>query len=443
MIRLFQVSLPSSVVARIASEMVLILSCYVLAAYWTLEVAADIFLIDDGGIWRISLVAAVIVIGLYFNGFYTDYRTRSRMRVMEQLCVALGVALVLQALLTYGEWRVLVLPKWPMLYGSLMVLLVLPPWHILFSMVVSRAIGAQRLLFLGSPLVVRDVIEQMVERAELGLTPIGYLDSNADAPPELWGAPYLGPIEQLDSIVAARHPDRIVIGMTRDYQRLPMERLLELQDSDIEVEEATTTYEAIFRRVSAPDLLPSQLILSAEFGPRPLILRLQSWYSRLFSLVAIVVTLPVMAVVALVIKITSPGSIVLRQRRAGLGGVPFTLFKFRCEQPTVAGRWMRKLHLDSLPQLFNVLRDEMSIVGPQAERPEFIPFLEEQIPYYRQRHCVKPGLTGWAQINQQYSETLEDTIVKLEYDLYYIKNMALTLDAYIVLHTVKLMLVGR
>jgi lipopolysaccharide/colanic/teichoic acid biosynthesis glycosyltransferase len=145
----------------------------------------------------------------------------------------------------------------------------------------------------------------------------------------------------------------------------------------------------------------------------------------------------------------------------GKNGVPFTLYKFRsmrsdAEQGTGpvwakqndprvtrAGNLLRKLRLDELPQLFNVLRGEMSIVGPRPERPEFVQTLSEQIPYFRQRHCVKPGITGWAQINHRYGDTLEDAVIKLEYDLYYIKNMSPSLDAYIIFHTLKTMLLSR
>ena len=110
---------------------------------------------------------------------------------------------------------------------------------------------------------------------------------------------------------------------------------------------------------------------------------------------------------------------------------------------TPIGQWLRKLRLDELPQLFNVLGGEMSIVGPRPERPEFVAVLQEKIPYYRQRHCVKPGITGWAQINYKYGDTIEDTLVKLEYDLYYIKHQAWSLDAFIIFHTAKTMLFGR
>jgi lipopolysaccharide/colanic/teichoic acid biosynthesis glycosyltransferase len=110
---------------------------------------------------------------------------------------------------------------------------------------------------------------------------------------------------------------------------------------------------------------------------------------------------------------------------------------------TPLGKWLRRLRLDELPQFFNVLKGEMSIVGPRPERPEFVSELEKQIPNYRQRHCIKPGITGWAQVNHKYGDTLEDTIIKLEYDLYYIKNLAPALDAYIIFHTLKVMLLSR
>jgi lipopolysaccharide/colanic/teichoic acid biosynthesis glycosyltransferase len=168
-----------------------------------------------------------------------------------------------------------------------------------------------------------------------------------------------------------------------------------------------------------------------------------------------------MALVAIAVKLSSPGPALYSQRRTGKSDVPFMLYKFRSmyadaeahsgavwakkDDPriTPVGKWLRNLRLDELPQLFNVLKGDMSIVGPRPERPEFVAELERRIPYYRQRHCVKPGITGWAQINHKYGDTIEDTIVKLEYDLYYIKNLAPALDAFIIFHTAKVMLLSR
>jgi exopolysaccharide biosynthesis polyprenyl glycosylphosphotransferase len=220
-------------------------------------------------------------------------------------------------------------------------------------------------------------------------------------------------------------------------------------------------YEYVLHRVSTRDLRLSDLIFSASFGPQPHRILIQSLYSWILAALLAVVTLPVMLITAALVKLTSPGPVLLRQTRTGLNGVPFELYKFRSmyqdaeantgavwttkDDPriTPVGWWLRRLRLDELPQLFNVLRGEMALVGPRPERPEFVHLLQEQIPYYLQRHCVKPGITGWAQINHGYTDSIDDAVVKLEYDLYYIKNLAISLDLYILFHTFKTMVLGR
>jgi lipopolysaccharide/colanic/teichoic acid biosynthesis glycosyltransferase len=221
-------------------------------------------------------------------------------------------------------------------------------------------------------------------------------------------------------------------------ESLPVERLLELRLGGLEIEEASATYEMVFRRVSTRDLPPSQLIFSNEMSPRAASVTLQSAYSLVLGLVALVAMLPVMAMVALILKLTSHGPVIHRERCAGLNGTLFSVLKFRS-----TGKWLRRLRLDELPQLFNVVRGEMAIVGPRPERPEFAAVLEEKIPYYRQRLCVKPGITGWAQINEKDGGAVEDTIQKLEFDRYYIKNLSPALDAYIMFHALKTTLLGR
>jgi lipopolysaccharide/colanic/teichoic acid biosynthesis glycosyltransferase len=161
------------------------------------------------------------------------------------------------------------------------------------------------------------------------------------------------------------------------------------------------------------------------------------------------------------VKGTSPGPVFYRQRRVGMEGKVFTVYKFRSmyvdaeartgavwaskDDPRITplGRWLRKLRLDELPQFWNVVKGDMAIVGPRPERPEFVEMLAQQIPYYRQRLAVRPGITGWAQINHKYGDTELDAMIKLEYDLYYIKNLSPALDFYIIFHTIKVMLLSR
>jgi lipopolysaccharide/colanic/teichoic acid biosynthesis glycosyltransferase len=425
MIRLFKVSVPSSAVALVISEALLLFSCYVFAAWLLLDVPLVVFLFEQGGYWHTAFVTAVIMLGLYFNGLYDDYRVASRIDLIQRFCMALGIAFLLQSLVSYARWDIL-LPRWVMVYGSLIALIALPLWRMIFAAQVASSMGARKLLFLGSSPAAREIADYLGQRPELGLASIGYLEDDRGPAAGLPGAAKLGSIAQLDEVVAEQHPARVIVGM-ESPGGLPVERLLEMRLAGLEIEAASATYEAVFRRVPSLDVSPSQLIFSNEMSPPATSVTLQSAYSLVFSVAALIVTLPVMAVVALILKFTSTGPVLDRRKCAGLNGEPFTLLRFPSDQ-----KWLGKLR--GLPQLFNVLRGEMAIVGPRAERSEFIAILEEKIPFYRQRLCVKPGLTGWAQLNQKDSGAIEDTIAKLEYDRYYIKHLSLSLDAYIVFH---------
>ncbi|HEV2198725.1 MAG TPA: sugar transferase [Bryobacteraceae bacterium] len=460
MIRLFNVSVPSSVLALILSEAALVFACYVVAAYWVLDFSADIFLLEAGGLWRIALVATLIVLGLYFNDLYESFRIRSRLALLQQYCLVLGVAFLAQAILSYGRWDV-ILPKWMMVYGSFGVLLLVPAWRIIFAGAMGRAFGAQRLLFLGCSQAAREIMENLRERPELGLLPVGYLAERESGDHDPEGAPRLGTFAEFDGVVAEQHPDRVVVALRERRETLPVDRLLELRFKGVHVEDDASLYESVFGRISTRDMRPSELVFSSELGPRIGKVIFQSLYSWILGLIGILITSPLMLIVALAVRFSSPGPMLYRQTRVGRNGRLFTLYKFRSmyqdaeaatgavwavkDDPRVTpvGRWLRKMRLDELPQLFNVVKGDMSIVGPRPERPEFVEMLEQRTPYYRQRLCVKPGVTGWAQINHKYGDTIEDAITKLEYDLYYIKNMATSLDAYIVFHTVKTVLLGR
>jgi sugar transferase (PEP-CTERM system associated) len=460
MIRLFRVFVPSSVVALLVSEVILIYTCYVVATFIVLYEDPQVFLFDDNGLGRIALVVTCIIVGIYFHDLYEQLRVKSRILLFQQMGVVVGIAFLVQALLGYLRLRDLLLPTWLMIIGSAMVLVLLPAWRIFYSGVVFKATGLERVLFLGTSAVVQEIGRHFAEHPETGFTVIGYVD-NVENGVEISGGKILGPISELRQIVDGLKPDRIVVGMTERRERLPVNQLLDLRLSGIPIEDALTTYEATFGRISTRELRPSQLIFSTELGPNPGRVMLQSLYSMTIAMVGAAVMAPVMLLVAGLVRITSPGPALFRQQRVGKNDVVFTLYKFRSmyrdaeassgavwakqDDPriTPAGRWLRRLRLDELPQLFNVLKGEMSIVGPRPERPEFVTELSQRIPYYRQRHCVKPGITGWAQINHKYGDSIEDTITKLEYDLYYIKNLAPALDAFIMFHTAKVMLLSR
>jgi sugar transferase (PEP-CTERM system associated) len=463
MVKIFKVFVPVSVITLLICEAAILYGCYLGGLYlaeWFFEgptFTTEFFFTD--GLLRLSFVVATIMLGLYFNDLYETLQITSRIQLVQQVCLAVGVAFLSQAFLGYlsSGW---IVPRYTMIIGSTIVLLVIPPWRIMYITLVFKALGAERVLFLGSSPTLKEIAEGLKEKPAMGLKVIGYLDDCACDNNSLPGVPRLGTIQELNKFLDPR-PDRIVVGLTERRNRLPIHDLLELRFSGIRIEEATHLYESAFGRVCTREFRPSQLIFSEELGPRSGSETVQSVYCFLFALLLLIVTFPLMLLVALSVRLSSPGPILLRQKRVGRGDVVFTVYKFRSmyadaeartgavwatrndPRITPIGRFLRRARLDELPQLFNVLKGEMAIAGPRPERPEFVKTLSEKIPYYRQRHCVKPGITGWAQINYKYGDTIEDTIAKLEYDLYYIKNMSVSLDAYIFFHTLKTMLLSR
>jgi sugar transferase (PEP-CTERM system associated) len=460
MIRVFRVFMPASVVSLLVSELILIYFSYLLGVFLIPGADPEVFLIDDNGFGRIAVATVCIMAGIYLQDLYWRFRIHSRILLVQQVCLVVGVSFMVQAVLTYFRLADWTLSKWSMIVGSGLTLVLLPSWRVFYEALVLRALGKSRLLFLGSSPLNAEIAARVAERPELGLVSIGYL-GEVGVGEDLFDIERLGAVNEIKRIAAEVKPDRIVVGMTERRLNLPVHDLLDLRFSGIHVEEAQTLYENAFHRVPTASLHPSQLIFSTQMGPQPSRVVLQDFYSFLLGFVGFTLTLPLMLITGLLVKLTSEGPILFRQIRVGKDSVPFTIYKFRSmyrdaeartgavwavkDDPRITplGRWIRKLRLDELPQLWNVVKGDMSITGPRPERPEFVQILNERIPYYRQRFCVKPGITGWAQINHKYGDTIEDTIIKLEYDLYYIKNLAFSLDAYIMFQTVKVMLLSR
>ena len=460
MIRLFKVFIPVGTLTLLVSEVVLVTSAFIFATYIALEVDPTVFLLDDGGLFRISLVVLSILVGMHLHDLYSQIQVKSQIVLIQQLCLVMGVALIVQALIAYLNASLRV-PIGIMLRGSAIAVVAIFLWRLLFSAFAFQLVGRDRLLLVGGSPLLEDIGQYIADRPETGLEIAGYVDDVHPAGASLPGGQMLGAMESLRDIVRTAQPHRIVVGMFERRNRMPVGELLELRFAGNVIEEAANTYERVCGRVCLKEIRPSQLIFSGELGPRPQNLLYQRFSNLMVAAAGIVLSLPIMLLTALAVRLSSPGAVLYRQTRVGLDNTLFTVYKFRSmsidaeigtgavwaqkDDPrvTTVGRFIRAIRFDELPQLFNVLKGEMSIVGPRPERPEFAKALNEQIPYYRQRHCVRPGITGWAQINYKYGDTLQDTITKLEYDLYYIKNMSMALDTYIIFHTLKAMLLSR
>jgi len=460
MVRLFRIFIPASELTLFASEIVLILAAFVMAVYIDLQVDPSVFLLYDGGLTRIALVAGSVVLGLHFMDLYTNIKVSGYVLLIQQLCLVTGIAFLAQGLANYVNPN-LTLPRRVMIWGSALMIVLVFSWRVFYSSCVLQLMGRQRILFVGANPVVLEIAGYLATRPTLGFEVAGYLDDDLPEGMELVNAKVIGSLATLRQVAEAMKPSRIVVGLTERRARMPVQELLELRFAGFMIEDAATTYEAVCRRICTKELRPAQLIFSGEIGPNPRILGYHRLADLLATTAGVIVLAPLMLLIALAVKMSSPGPALYRQRRMGLDGVPFLVYKFRsmyqdAEERTGAvwatkddpritpiGRFLRNYRLDELPQLLNVLKGEMSLVGPRPERPEFVKTLSEQIPFYRQRLCVRPGITGWAQINHKYGDTIEDTIRKLEYDLYYIKNMSFSLYTYIIFQTLKTMLLSR
>lgn len=460
--QLFRVFIPGNLIVLIVSEIVLAVLCYVAGLWLVAEflnpnTVLSIYIFDEGGLTQVLLAAGCLILGFYFQNLYSDIRVRSSTLLVQQTCLVIGLGFLVQAFFAYIRQPELSLPRWAMIFGSLLALIAIPGWRVIYSRVILKALGTQRVLFLGAAPVSQEIAAHLVARPEIGMSVLGYIDDCGDLA-ELPGGKMLGRIADLTSVAQTLQPDLVVVGMTERRRELPMLEMLRLRFTGVRFEEAAVTFEAAFGRVSTRQMQPSRLVFSSDLGPRKGSLFWHSLYSLPIAAAILIVTSPVMLLAAVLVKLTSPGPILHRQKRVGINGKVFTLYKFRSmyvdaeartgpvwakrDDPriTPVGKWIRRFRIDELPQLLNVLRTEMGLVGPRPERPEFVEKLAAEIPYYSYRHCVRPGVTGWAQINYKYGDTMEDVIMKLEYDLYYIKNLAVSLDFYIIFHTLKVML---
>lgn len=460
MVRLFRIFIPAGVLILLISEILLVTVVFLIAVAADTDVDPEVFLLYEDGLVRIGLVAAIIVLGLHFHDLYARIRITSKMMLLQQLVQVIGIALLVQGMVGYVNPS-LTLPRRQMVMGSAIALLLLYTWRIFYTSYVLKLVGNQRILFVGRNAVVQDVASYIEEHPELGREIAGYIDNAYEPGTRINGKEILGPVNSVRKIASDIKPDRIVVGVSERRNGMPLADLLQLRFADYIVEEASTAYEVILGRVCVHELKPGEMILSSELGPRPKTLAFQTIFNYALAALGAVVTLPLLLFAAVGVKMSSAGQVLERRKRAGLNGTIFSVYRFRTvrfdgephggpvycstDDPRITrvGRMLRRFRLDELPQLFNVLRGEMSVVGPRPERPEYVKALSEQIPYYRQRLCVKPGMIGWAQANQESGDYLKDTMKELEYDLYYIKNMSQSLDAYILVRALNTMILSR
>ncbi len=410
-------------------------------------------------IWQIVLVTALCQLCFYYNDLYDLTVVHSNRELLVRLLQAAGAAAIVLAIAAVAMPSLMLDPGTFLTALGVFVVAILT-WRIAFNHFAHDPHLEERVLIVGTGQIARMLAQQIGTQQDFAYRLVGFVEESDDAP-IVRQHDILGAASEIGRIVAERRVDRIIVGLSDRRGHLPIEQLLRAKISGVRVEDATTTYERLTGKILIDDLKPSWLIFSDGFRASRATRFVKRMLDLSLSIVGFVLSAPLMALTALAVRLDSPGPVLYSQDRVGENGRIFNVYKFRSmrtdaeldgtpiwatdqdERVTRVGWFIRKTRLDELPQFWNVMRGDMSFVGPRPERPFFVDQLAEAIPFYLQRHAVKPGLTGWAQVKYQYGSSVEDAMEKLRYDLYYIKHLSIIFDLTIVLDTVKVILFGK
>jgi sugar transferase (PEP-CTERM system associated) len=440
----------------------LALLCAVRIRFWDSASGFEAYTSLPDFAWQGLVFVATLQVCFYYCDFYRPSAIRSR---NEQL-IAIGQSLGSGCLLlgtVYFVFPTLLLGR-----GIFFISIALVPAFLIFSRVAleriwQAAAPQENVVIIGSGDLAVAVASQLSKRSDLNVRLAGFIDTTrlGGGGRMLFGLPVFDVGEDLKSLVEQQQVSRIIVALEDRRNSLPTRELVRLRVQGIRIEDAHSTISALSGRVWLETVKPSWFVFSDGFRRSTVTLIFKRSIDLASGFMGLALSAPVMLLVSIAVRMDSKGPIIFRQRRVGLRGKCFELLKFRSmrvdaeagtgarwatkNDPRVTriGGFLRKYRLDELPQFINVIRGEMSLVGPRPERPEFVDELRQQISYYDERHSVRPGITGWAQVKYQYGSNVEDAIRKLEYDLFYLKNMSIFFDCAIILDTVRIVTTGH
>jgi sugar transferase (PEP-CTERM system associated) len=447
----------------VAGETVLLVTAVVVSSYIYLGASAWDALTGLSGMLRALLIVFVCQVSLHYSDLYDLGSIADTRDLVTRLLRAIGAtSLILGfAYLIFPSW---IIERGVFLLAAALAISLVVAWRRAFEVLARRVAPRERLLLVGTgPGAVTLARELFQRRLELGVDIVGFVDPD----PARVGAPVINPgvigtIDDIPSLVSKYAVDRVVVSLSDQRGKLPMERLLDVRmRTGVLFDHLASVYEEYTGKIAVENLRPSWLVFSTGFRKTRMLMAAKRGFDVMTAVVGLVISAPLTLAIAAVMKISSRDPVLYHQERVGLNGRVFTVHKFRTmrqdaeaatgpvwsrpgdSRATRLGGLMRKTRLDELPQLWNVLRGDMSLVGPRPERPWFVEQLTTSIPFYGQRHVIKPGLTGWAQVRYTYGASVEDAIEKLQYDLYYIKNVSLLFDFVIALETIKTVVLRR
>jgi sugar transferase (PEP-CTERM system associated) len=414
----------------------------------------------NGAIWKVLFITVLCQLSFYYHDLYDLTVVNSPRELLVRLLQASGAASLLLAAL-YVAFPALIIGQGVLAWSVFFFVVAIVLWRLFFLQVGGARRLQEHVLIVGTSMGARMVAREVLDQHDYAYKIIGFIDED----PEMLGRSIVNPkvigtSADIARIVREKRVNRIIVGLSDRRGKLPIEELLEAKLQGVRIEEPETTYERLTGKIMLDELKPSWLIFSDGFRARKLTRAMKRGIDLVLSVVGLMLAAPLMILTGLAVRLDSPGPILYAQERVGERGRGFILYKFRSmrtdaergtpiwardqdDRVTRVGRIIRLTRLDEMPQLWNVLRGDMSFVGPRPERPFFVEQLAEAIPFYRQRHAVKPGVTGWAQVKYRYGASIEDAREKLRYDLYYIKHMSIIFDLTIVFDTIKVVLARK
>jgi sugar transferase (PEP-CTERM system associated) len=450
MIRFLNVYYPTRTVLLLLCEAVIVASCFVIAVFLVLGPDGWIALDYEYAGQKIALVTALSLMFSYYFDLYEPQILTVRYEIFFRILLVLGFnCFFVSAILFFvPEFAIGRGTVYAVGFALLTPILIL--WRSAYEWWGGLKIFRERVYVLGAGELARSIVEAIRARRDLAMEVVDWHEVDLDPAErkQLW-------IKKLESLSHSTNPvNRIIVAMEAHRGELPVEELLNLRFQGIIVEDVGSLRERLSGKIQLDGLRPSSFLYSEGFRIRASQQFARQVVSTCVAALGLLLFLPLFPFVVLAVCLSSKGPIFFRQTRVGAGGRTFEVIKFRTmftdaeangarwatkNDPRVTGigMFMRKTRLDEVPQLWNVLRGDMGFVGPRPERPEFVPMLAENLPFYYLRHLIRPGLTGWAQVRYGYGATLAETREKLEYDLYYIKHMSLGLDLLIMFETIK------
>jgi sugar transferase (PEP-CTERM system associated) len=418
----------------------------------------------DHYIWlKILLITAVCQVCLYYNDMYDFKISENYKEIGLRLIQALGFSAIFLAFI-YLFLPQAIIGTGIFLIGLAFVVLLIVSWRFCYTMVIDRGLFNQSIILLGSADLINKIKKEISERKDCGYDIVAEVpEAKRMDKPESAGRKnpqnFIGQkYEGLSQLARAKGIEKVVVALEEKRNNFPIKELLKCRVNGIEVIDGNSFYEMLTGKLVVKAINPSWLIFSEGFRKSRTRRFLKRSADLILSFVMLVVFLPLMGLIAILIKLDSRGPVMFSQERVGEKGKIYRMHKFRSmvedaekmsgpvwtqdddKRITLVGNIIRKLRIDELPQLWNVLKGNMSFVGPRPEREHFVKQLKKKVPYYSERFTVKPGITGWAQVSYGYGASEEDAIEKLNYDLFYIKNMSFFMDLMIVLRTIKIVL---